>query len=101
MVRALLFYSWNNKYSVFLFLILLVASAGDLKAQCDSTGKRATCNFYFDSGKLSKTGSYKNGERHGVWTYFSKDSVILKKEIYKRGRRKWTFYYEDGQIVRF
>lgn len=45
---------------------------------------------YFDNGQLKAEGKYKNGELHGVWTWFRKDGSVLRSTTYKDGVRRAT-----------
>lgn len=43
-------------------------------------------------------GEYENGEKSGIWSYFNKDGVLIRKEYYSNGDIYQLIYYKNGEI---
>ncbi len=50
-------------------------------------------------GKTLLKGTYKNGKKDGLWTWWYENGQKLKEETYKGGKedRSWTSWYKNGQ----
>ena len=58
--------------------------------------------FYYVNGKIKETGSYLNGERHGLWQRFDEKGNKLGEGNYLGGIKhgKWVIW-DENQIKRF
>ena len=56
---------------------------------------------YHENGQIKEKGSYKNGEKHGIWWNYSKSGIRKLKEKYKNGVRIYLFEYDEkGLMIR-
>jgi antitoxin component YwqK of YwqJK toxin-antitoxin module len=58
--------------------------------------------FYFENGNVKETGSYLNGQRHGLWERFDENGNKLGEGNYLNGIKhgKWVIW-DENQIKRF
>jgi antitoxin component YwqK of YwqJK toxin-antitoxin module len=58
--------------------------------------------FYYANGNIKETGSYLNGERHGLWQRFDEKGNKLGEGNYMNGIKhgKWVIW-DEKQIKRF
>ena len=86
----------NKLISIFLFLIVsLITFAQEI----NPNGKNI---FYYENGKISSEGNFKNGKPEGLWkTYFETG------ELKSIGNRKnslldsvWNFYNKEGVLLK-
>ena len=56
-------------------------------AQINASYPRASgvSKEYFESGQLKAEGKLKNGELHGVWTWYRRDGAVVRSATYKNG----------------
>ncbi len=59
--------------------------------------KRETFHY---TGPISMVGTFKNGHREGIWTYWYENGKKRLEGLYKQGQKDslWTFWYENGII---
>jgi len=59
-----------------------------------------SCESYFFSGKIKSIENYKNGNDHGEWKFFHKNSNLKVLGNFNLGKRigKWQFFYENGLL---
>ncbi len=53
-------------------------------------------------GALVEEGGYRDGERHGAWTYRRGDGSKQSEGLYTDGRKSgvWSFWDADGELIR-
>ena len=56
-----------------------------VKMTFDPSGHRAKAIFYDEQGNKIAEGYYYDHKRDSVWKFFFNDSILIKKEYYKRG----------------
>ena len=56
---------------------------------------------YFENGRLSYRGEYKDGLKHGSWVTYRKDFSLAQKGEYKNDKKvgDWVAFYKDGTAV--
>ena len=56
--------------------------------------------FHFTGGK-SMTGTFKNGLREGIWTFYYENGIKRLEGTYRSGQKDslWTFWYDNGVIA--
>lgn len=67
--------------------------------------KHGNCTQYFVDESLNKIrsfGAYKNGKRHGVWTYYHKNGEISCRGSYAEGKKtgRWIEKNWKGQSIK-
>ena len=80
--------------------VSLLPLAGAASAQ--DRFNRVVEKRYPKSGQLSVKGEIRNGERHGLWTYWYENGQIREKLEYEDGIivGKWTKWHENGQMAK-
>lgn len=55
---------------------------------------------YYPSKQMQMEGEYKNGQRHGKWTYWHENGKIWSEGSFKNGKSdgKRTTYFDNGKI---
>ena len=55
--------------------------------------------FHFTGGK-SMTGTFENGLREGVWTFYYENGIKRLEGTYRSGQKDslWTYWYDNGVI---
>ena len=85
------------KYSIVLTLICCVLV---LPSQATPIVKKKYIS-YFENGKIKERGTYKDGEKHGIWWIYYEDGTRKTKEKLKNGLRIYLFEYnEKGLMIR-
>jgi len=41
--------------------------------------------FYYESGQLKLSGTYKDGEKHNLWKHYNEKGTLTKVEKYRKG----------------
>lgn len=61
-----------------------------------------TFKIYYRTDELFLEGRYKNGERHGKYTWYHKNGQIKTIGEYTSGKRSgvWEYYYTDGSLYK-
>jgi len=56
--------------------------------------------IYYENGQLKVTGSFKEGERDGVWEWYYQNGQLDAKEYYKEGKANGVCveYFENGRL---
>ena len=56
--------------------------------------------FHFTGGK-SMTGTFKNGLREGIWTFYYENGIKRLEGTYRSGQKDslWTYWYDNGVIA--
>lgn len=107
LVRRVLLDHWHGRH--FLGVILLIftciltdTAAGAVQAEsCDSSARgRVRCAEWYDNGELKIVKKYRNGKRHGTWSYYSEGEILDHRTKYKRGKLIFTFYYKDDKVYK-
>jgi antitoxin component YwqK of YwqJK toxin-antitoxin module len=73
----------------------------NLKSENDSTNTHDDEFLsYYENGEIKEKGYYKNGEKNGVFYYFSENGKILKEILYVNGLLdgESKYYYESSQL---
>ena len=66
----------------------------------DSSGNRVGTSLEWDdNGDLCEEGSYRNGERHGLWTWYQDKQKAQGVYVDDRKDGKWTMWDERGNII--
>lgn len=58
------------------------------------------CAEWYESGELHIVKNYKNGIRHGIWSYYLPGGSIEKRVKYKRGKILYQLYYEEDKVYK-
>ena len=90
-----------NKFILFYFLIILsfpIFSQGNINRMRNKE-RQGKWIIYRDSTKqIDQTGRYRNGNPKGVWKFYDVNEKLIRKEIYRNKKIKFTFYYPNGII---
>lgn len=80
------------------FLITSSLFAQNIKPKHEAVGDMVKSTYYYDNGKVSQEGFYKDGKVHGKWIAY--DESGNKKSIgeYNNGIKtgKWFFWNENN-----
>ena len=54
----------------------------------------------YDDGKKKEEGTFKDGKKDGLWTWWYENGQKKTKGTYKDGKQvgKWTWHNEDGSV---
>ena len=54
--------------------------------------------FYYSNGQLEKKGKYENSVKEGVWEIYWNNGRLFRKGRYKQGKKygMWNDYHENG-----
>ncbi len=103
MVRILLLSSrFSFRYLFFgvvLWLTTVSPSFGQ-STECDTLGRKVTCAIKDSSGYVVEIHRYKDGMKWGSWERFNYNGQLVEKKYYKKGERKWTFFYRDEELIK-
>ena len=66
-----------------------------------STGKKPYTGRVFDNYRMKGrklTGEFRNGKKHGNWTYWKENGKTDREESYFEGNKNgnWVYYNDDG-----
>jgi antitoxin component YwqK of YwqJK toxin-antitoxin module len=100
-----------KKYMIIgLMLVSGIVFAQDKTPQHQVVGDLVRSTYYYENGKISQEGFYKNGKVHGSWTSYdmngNKTAIAEYNEGVKTG--KWIFWtgtvlsevdYSDSRIA--
>lgn len=66
----------------------------------DSLKVKLKMTEYYENGNEKIEGKFKNGKRHGTWTYWYENGNLWSKGDYEEGKRNGAsvVYYSDGDI---
>jgi antitoxin component YwqK of YwqJK toxin-antitoxin module len=58
--------------------------------------------IYYDNGNVKYSGSFKNGEMHGVWKFFRRDGSVMRAGKMNQGKQIgiWITYDRNGSAVK-
>ncbi len=58
--------------------------------------------IYYDNGNVKHSGSYKDGEMHGLWKFYRRDGSLMRAGKMSQGKQVgiWTTYHRDGSVVK-
>ncbi|PKL35758.1 MAG: hypothetical protein CVV44_19720 [Spirochaetae bacterium HGW-Spirochaetae-1] len=103
-----------KKHSIFILTLLLVAQVHCASSQSaledriidtsgadDITIMNGTAELHWSDGSLKATGTIKNGQRHGKWTYFhegTEGKKIMYEGTFIYGKKNgiWISYFKNG-----
>jgi antitoxin component YwqK of YwqJK toxin-antitoxin module len=67
-----------------------------------NTGKKEGIweEYYHTDGKLLYRGSFKSGEKDGIWKWYHNNGQLAYKGSYKNGKKDgiWKEYYDNGKL---
>jgi antitoxin component YwqK of YwqJK toxin-antitoxin module len=80
---------------------LLVSSlifAQKIKPQHEIVGDLIKSTYYFDNGKISQEGFYKNGKVHGQWIAYDENGAKKSIGTFENGQKtgKWFFWNNNN-----
>ena len=96
----------NSKYSLYLkkiYCLLIIVWIGIGKSWAQDEIKPNGYNiFYFENGKISSEGKFKNGLPEGLWKSYYPNGGIRSKGYKLAGESDslWKFYDESGLITK-
>ena len=61
---------------------------GDHTVANVSQKKHGPYFYYYESGKLKISGSFKNDKKDGIWKYYDENGKLIKSETYVDGELK-------------
>ena len=69
---------------------------GKKQASCKAAHSRFFDNYRNKGRKF--TGFYRNGKRHGNWTFWNENGKTDREESYSQGDKSgdWIYYSDDG-----
>lgn len=68
--------------------------------ECDTTGRKVLCAVKDSAGYVLEIHRYKDGLKSGSWEKYNYNGQLIEKNYYKKGERKWTFFYRDEEIIK-
>ncbi len=67
---------------------------------CDTSGRKVTCSIKDSLGYVLEIHRYKDGLKWGSWERYNYNGQLIEKNYYKRGERKWTFFYRNEELIK-
>lgn len=58
--------------------------------------------IYYDNGNAKYSGSYKDGEMHGLWKFYRRDGSLLRSGKFNLGKQigVWVTCDRDGAVFK-
>lgn len=81
------------------FLITGILSAQHIAPKHEVAGNLVKSTYFYDNGKVSQEGFYKEGKVHGKWTSYDQNGNKTAIAEYKDGQKsgKW-FFWTDSKL---